>query len=199
MMAKKKNAKAKAKAKSASKKNKGNKVEAKLGGVHFKLPPEIGERLAAAGAELQVRAESAFAQWLDHASTTLRESGVQTLVDDLKAAGRQLRETDARSNFENVARKLASTVANEITRYAMTTMTKKAAKPAAKKTAKKPAAKKAAKKPAAKKAAKKPAAKKVAKKPAAKKVAKKPAAKKATKKPAAKKAAPAAAPAPAAS
>ena len=117
-MVKNKEAKdAKVKAKKP-KKAKGIKSAVKArGGNAFKLPPELGDRLAAAGAELQSRAEAVFAQWLDQASLTLRKSGVQAVVDDIKAAGKQLGKTDARQSFEKMAKTLAATVSNEIARF----------------------------------------------------------------------------------
>lgn len=202
-MAKNKDSKTKLKAKK-SKKTKGIKFAVTAsGGPSIKFPPEIGDRLAAAGAELQSRAEAVFAQWLNQASLTLRKNGVQTIVDDIKAAGKQIRHTDKIESFEKVARELASNVAKEITRFAMSATIARSnaprpaapAKPAAKTAAKPPV--KAGAKPATKPAARPvPLAVKAAAKPAAKSPAKR--APKAAAKPAAKAAAKPATKAPAA-
>lgn len=148
-MAKKKVSKDKSRAKKSKKPN-GDKSQSSWSSrTGFALPPELGERLTAAGAELQTRAEAMFAQWLDQASLTLRKSGAKSMFDELKAAGQNLRQSDVRTDFQRVARDLASTVASEITRFAVSTSLARgsgAEKPAAK-TATKPAPKKAAAKP----------------------------------------------------
>ncbi|WP_339710815.1 hypothetical protein, partial [uncultured Sphingosinicella sp.] len=109
MMAKKKETVAKAK---KPKKVSAAKPAAKKPAVKKQSTgQDFGEHLAAAGAQLQARAEAMFGQWLDQASSTLRKSGVQTFVDDIKS----------RAGFEKIAKELASNVANEITKFAAST------------------------------------------------------------------------------